>query len=198
METSEEWFKAIIEKDNKKIDELISSGIDINIQNEDENTALILSVDNILGYNSSIFNKMLSLGADANIHNGSGYTALHNACFIKNTSCIKKLIKAGADVNLPHHYYGHSLMISIYVNDYEASKILIKAGSELDIKNHNGQDFYNCLKSKRMVRRMVNDLAFQRSLPEDILLKLSKYNLINKNIKIQKVELFKAYGWGLI
>merc|ERR1711933_399701 len=45
-------------------------------------------------------NFLLSMGADVNLANGSGYTPLHNACGSGELGGIKILLGARADLNL--------------------------------------------------------------------------------------------------
>jgi serine/threonine-protein phosphatase 6 regulatory ankyrin repeat subunit B len=161
------------------IKKLICNGADVNIQNNDGNTALIfaiktyeqkisllnsksinLSYEKIKKIKNKINNqthlvikKLINYGADLNIRNNQGYTALMIACLITNNSIVEKLIHYGADINIMDNCGYTALFYTISSHEYSKDEInnyllyqeenlivdkLITNGANLNIKYKNG------------------------------------------------------------
>lgn len=110
------------------IKDLIDSGVDPNIQDENGDTPLIRAckIKNI-----KLVNYILEKGVNLNIQNNEGYTALLIACKKGYVETIKLLLEKGANVNLRNlenknaYYYA-------YVNrEYDICKLLIEYGSDI-------------------------------------------------------------------
>lgn len=88
---------------------LLNIGADINIQNEEGNTPLILAVKKSKVY---IIKILLNSGVDPNIQNEEGETALMFACR-KSVKMTEILLKYGADVNIQNKIGMTALMLII-------------------------------------------------------------------------------------
>ncbi len=77
-------------------------------------------------------------GADVNVQNKNGDTALHLATDNENTEIIKKLIEAGADVNVQNKNGDTALHLAIDNKNTEIIKKLIEAGADVNVQNKNG------------------------------------------------------------
>ena len=94
-----------LHKDNKEntsikltiIQQLIEKGANINIQNEDGLTVLMMATDEGL---SEIVELLLQNGADPNIHGDKGWTALMCACSHGNSKVAKNLLRYNANPQL--------------------------------------------------------------------------------------------------
>ena len=85
------------EKKLKIIQRLIEKGANINIQNEDGVTALMMASNEGL---SEIVELLLQNGADPNIHSNNGRTALMRACNHGNSKVAKHLLRFNANPQL--------------------------------------------------------------------------------------------------
>lgn len=84
--------------DIKRIESLLSSGnYNIDAYDKEENTALHWTVYN---GKAEAVQKLLSLGASANIKNNKGSTSLHWAVYNGYPTIVEVLVNFGADVNI--------------------------------------------------------------------------------------------------
>ena len=111
---TEELVKAATIKDFDKLKQLLQEGVDVNAQDSQGRTALMMSLvpnfrnDNIFNLlNTSKENNDIQItqylienGADADIQNNRGDTALIFAIELSNKNAAKLLIEKGANVNV--------------------------------------------------------------------------------------------------
>lgn len=95
------------------IDFLVKNKVNIDGQDKFGNTCLILTSS--FGDDISV-QKILLAGANVNITDTNGHTALHNATFGKHISTAKLLLENGADASIQDKHGG---MAHIYVVDQE-------------------------------------------------------------------------------
>lgn len=86
---------------------LLNHGADLNIQDNDGNTALMYAADQGL---SDIFELLLEGGADPDIQNRSGNTALMMASYQDHTEIVRLLLDHGADPNIKNRFGNSALM----------------------------------------------------------------------------------------
>jgi ankyrin repeat protein/outer membrane protein assembly factor BamB len=110
---------------NEEVKKLLDKGVDVNVRNDDGNTALIEAVND---GNVELVKMLLQAGANPNLKNDSG-TALHlilNPYYAKvKGEIIKLLLDAGADFNLKNvnwytpvelaHNFGDSGSVRLFV-----------------------------------------------------------------------------------
>ena len=77
-------------------------------------------------------------GADVNLQDEDGNTALMWAVSSAYTEAVKALIAANADVNLQNIYGETALMWAASKGDTEIVKVLIAAGADLNLQNNSG------------------------------------------------------------
>lgn len=119
---------------------LLAHNADPNIQNDYEQTALILAC---IHSNKEIVELLLNNNADTDIQDYKNRTALFYACFnLKNNKLIRILLEKRADPNLKD-IYGYTPLIYAckrsncdFVN--KMVKILLKRGADPDLQDKNG------------------------------------------------------------
>jgi uncharacterized protein len=89
---------AVIEKDTVKIEQLLLSGVDINIQDKNSGTTVLMIASSYYYYDN-IVEYLISNGADVNLKDSEGKTALLWAAS-NSLPNAKILVANGADVNL--------------------------------------------------------------------------------------------------
>jgi|WetSurMetagenome_2_1015567.scaffolds.fasta_scaffold38752_4 uncharacterized protein len=89
---------AVIEKDTVKLEQLLLSGIDINIQDKNSGTTVLMIASSYYYYDN-IVEYLISNGADINLKDSEGKTALLWAAS-NSLPNAKILVANGADVNL--------------------------------------------------------------------------------------------------
>lgn len=139
------FIQAATRGNNNKVKEFIKSGVDINMKDTDDKTALMYAVKSNLLF---VVNTLIDAGADPNIQDREGRTALMMA---STNKIFNKLLDAGADVNIKNINGDNFLVVKLdYFGNLDDQKIrffekLVSKG--LNIKNENkfGRSFYDIL-----------------------------------------------------
>lgn len=83
--------------------------------------------------------QLLTAGADLNVGDYNGQTAIYKACAARQTEVVKLLIKARANVNIATKYGSESPITVAAEKGYEdILTLLIKAGAQINPKLNNG------------------------------------------------------------
>jgi len=89
-----------------------------------------------------IFERLLELGAEVNVHDFAGYTPLHHCLTSAGNSTTfsmaKLLLKHGADVNAVNRFGDTALMEPIMGHKLDYIKLLVENGADPFIKNTDG------------------------------------------------------------
>ncbi len=116
---------------------LISKGADININHSVYKfTPLHLA---ILGGHEEAMTILASNGADLNLTEYNGWSALHYACRDGYTDVVDKFLEFNPDVNLQTSAGYTSLMLAAYNGAFEICEMLVKNGADIDIISSEGQ-----------------------------------------------------------
>lgn len=154
---AEEFVKAATTKDFDKLKQLLQDGVDINSQDSQGRTALMMSlipnfrndnVFNLLNTNAEnndekITQFLIENGADVNIQNSRGDTALIFAIELSNKNAVKLLIEKGANVNVTNNKKENALFYT--PNDenqatvLEMMKLLIEAKINVNQQDEHGE-----------------------------------------------------------
>jgi len=124
--------------DIRIIKELITLGVDINIQDSVRQTALIISVMQNYLY---IVNLLLTAHANPNIVDLYGNTALIYAAYniTDDINIVNALIKAGADLDYKNYSGDTALIFAIRKKiNIDILDALITAGANINIQNNDG------------------------------------------------------------
>lgn len=81
---------------------------------------------------------LIELGADVNVRDGRGETALHLACRGGKASIVRALIEAGANPNALTEEGAAPLLIAGYFGSEEVARALIGSGAEIDRSDDEG------------------------------------------------------------
>ncbi|BCS83611.1 putative ankyrin repeat protein [Cotonvirus japonicus] len=132
-----------IEKDAKLIKLLLECGANVNIQNNDGKTALMLLVK-YSENNLDVIKLLLDNGADVNIKENSGWTALMSISVFHDklhyVDVIKLLLEYNAEINLQSKGGWTALMLA---SKYSATntdivKLLLDNNADINLKNKDG------------------------------------------------------------
>lgn len=127
--------------DTAKVQELIKSGMDVNVQYNGKNG---LHVACEAG-SPQIVELLLGAGADVDSlsEDGGGVTALQRVTWgfgvTKSMDVFKLLLKNGANPNLSNGRYEYPLFYAIEARDPEMVKQLIDSGARLNVKSTSGK-----------------------------------------------------------
>lgn len=159
---NKQFIKEIIRKNNfNKLNKLLNNGVDINVQNKDGNTPLIISL--IYYYYHSYLNTplrnighcilsaftskyyyledisqndiidyLVNNGANVNIKNNKNKTALMYASTYDNFNIVNYLLKHGADPNIKDNYGYTALTYASIYSDKTICKCLIDNGADIN------------------------------------------------------------------
>ncbi len=122
---NEDFFKAIEENKVDVVKEFLNKKIDVNMQNNNGYTALMISED------YEISKLLLEHGADVDIKNKYNNTALNIA---ENANIIKLLLENGANTEINDNYE----CTAIYTSNIEKIKLLVKYGANIEGNSSDG------------------------------------------------------------
>ena len=121
-------LRAACEKnDAKTVALLITAGADVNKDDEDGETPLVVA--SRLGHTETV-KLLIEKGADVNKADEDGSTPLHLAVYPGRTEIVKLLIAAGADVNKAAWNGSTPLLVASYNGHTEIVELLKQAGAK--------------------------------------------------------------------
>jgi len=163
----------------KHVKGLLRNGIDPNIKDKRDNTALIYASFN---GNTEIVKTLLKYGANPNILDNANTSPLHLAIRQGNLEITKLLIESGADINSKDFMNSTPIMRAIRKKRTDIIEILINNNADLDIKNKQKLNSY--------------DLAFRSSNPLilSLLIKNLTQHEITKLKKLREVALQNKFN----
>ena len=124
-----------IERDIENVEHLIALNVDLNVQDENGMTSLMIASQD---GNLELVEQFIKGGADLNIQAMFGDTALIFATRKKQHECVKKLLKHGANTNY-HGKNGDTALIHAAKERCEdILYTLLKSGANPNITNDNG------------------------------------------------------------
>ena len=127
-------FYAIKYKNRYALQELLSNGADANYRNNENMTALHLSV---LKKDPTMVKMLMKYIKNIDARTNRGSTALHYACNFQLVDIVKILLEHGADQNIIEIEYDfYPIFYVVVQNNIEITKLLIDNGA-----NPNNQDY---------------------------------------------------------
>ena len=96
--------------------------------------------------NTEQVRELLDAGADINIQDKFGETALMRAAAWGHTGVMELLIRAGAEIDRPNKYGWTALMVAAAWGHTGVMELLIRAGADPGIKNNEGRTAIDLLK----------------------------------------------------
>lgn len=87
---------------------------------------------------SDIAKELIEAGADLEIKNIDGNTALWNACFGQDYKCVELLVKADIDLDNENDNGVTALMYSASAGKVDMVKLLVEFGADKSIENLDG------------------------------------------------------------
>ena len=128
---------------------LLDGGLDINAQDGWGITALGYAVS----YGpADVVRLLLQHGANVNVRNDAGQTALHNTVlsYSADVDVVQALLDGGADVNAREADGGTALHTAAYVGPADVVRLLLHRGADVDARANNGRTaLHNALYSGR-------------------------------------------------
>lgn len=120
---------------------LIDRGYDLNyqgvgFQSEKQMTPLMTAAS--LG-NKKIVELLLDHGADMDLRDNLGYTALHWAAYYNHSAVAEALVKRGASLNIQDRKGSTPLILAAYYGHLGTVKALVEGGAKTDIEDKRGQ-----------------------------------------------------------
>lgn len=132
-------YRATLINDINKVEDLLASGVDVNMNNFDRegNTPLIISSIKGKGYKDlCIF--LIDKGATVNMGNRYGSTPLHHASLWGHLDIVELLLDKGAEVN-GRNNAGETPLFSACLNcEYNIIDKLVSLGADWNIADNQG------------------------------------------------------------
>ena len=132
---------AITNGDVTVVNVLLQNGANANAfaVNEDYSRSALMLAS--IGNNAEIVKILIDFGADVNVQNNNGWTALtFAASYSKNPQVVTTLLNFGANVNAKDKDNDTVLINAVHYNEnIEIIKILLQSGAYVNAKNNSGQ-----------------------------------------------------------
>ncbi|RFU79266.1 pfs, nacht and ankyrin domain [Trichoderma arundinaceum] len=116
---------------------LIETGAYVDYKDESGQTLLFIMQRFVEPEGKLIFQRLIDKGADVNVKNNSGNTALCEAVVHKREDMIKLLIENSADPNIQNHN-GQTALWVAYDNE-AAARLLLENGADPNIQDNDGE-----------------------------------------------------------
>jgi hypothetical protein len=121
-----------------EVDRLVAEGVGVNARGNQGATPLLWSMRNLQG-----FQKLLSLGADANAVFGDGSSVLHWAATGKNPAFLELALRHGGNPNLVAGTRGETPLFRAVGAQRKAIELLLSAGADVNARSSEG-DIAGC------------------------------------------------------
>ena len=122
--------------DTETVLSLIEAGVDVNIQDENGMTALMIAAQT---GQVELVEAFIKAEANMNIRTCFGDTALICATMKKQKNSVNKLLEFGANVNIQGQYGQTALFHAAKKKDEESLKALLQCNANPDIKDNDGK-----------------------------------------------------------
>ena len=129
-----EFLLKVSERDIENALELVKRGVDVNVQNDNGMTALMIASE---ATNIKLLEELYWMGADVNIQNSVGDTALILATMKREIECMKELLKFtfGADTSIRGKNGLTALMHAAKNGDVNCLQVLLDRGADPNVSN---------------------------------------------------------------
>ena len=119
---------------------LLEAGADVNAADSDGNTPLLASMgpERRGGTLADLPMRLLALGADPNLRDGRGRSALHKAAPVEGPEVVRALLEAGADPHAPTGAGLSPLHIAAESGSPGVVDLLVSAGVNPDVRTGDG------------------------------------------------------------
>lgn len=125
---------AIGNNDIETVRLFLDCGVDVNIKNRLEDTALIHAV---LHDRLEIVKLLISKGADVNLQDSEGNSPLHHTA-LRCEKLAELLLASGAILNAKNNVEDTPLHVAVKQGDVKLAKIFLDHGADLKVKNNEG------------------------------------------------------------
>lgn len=130
-------FHAVQNGDVKETKDLLKTGADLNYQNPQRNNNTVLHYSNPTNgkYHSNCFKELIKGGANPNIQNATGKTAVHTAAENNNVEALEIMLegKIRLDLNITDDNGYTPLYYAVYNKKLEAIEFLVSEGADLSV-----------------------------------------------------------------
>lgn len=113
----------------------LKAGFNINTQDENGNTALMVAAQND---KTLMVSRLLAQNADPNLRRRQGHNALHDAAERGNAILVQILVDAGVDVNSADNAGNRALHFAAYNGRKECVELLLRLNSDPAARNKDG------------------------------------------------------------
>ena len=134
--------------------DLIVLGANVNWQDEENYNSTPLHVVSIFG-SVEIARMLIDAGADLNVQDKDGWTALHEAARNGQVEVARMLIDAGADLDVQGKWNRTPLHWAARDGEVEIAKVLLDAGARKDIRDDEGNLPYDLAKTEELKKLCV-------------------------------------------
>jgi len=131
---------------------LLDGGVEVDVRIDQGRSPMMNIIkEGKSGYGSPVVKVLLDNGADPNLQDNSGSTALHYAAMNGRVDIIQLMIEHGASLDLTNDLGNTALHLSSSRSKSGAVSVLIEQGASLDLKNDNGETALDVAKEDEII-----------------------------------------------
>ena len=137
MEPEDPLFKAISDNDVEKVRQLAPADLELN--RSDRRRGMSLLTEAVQRGNKEVVAMLLALGADVNLRNGNGRTALMYLSENTTPEILRDLLSAGARLNAREDGGANPFMIAAASSPVRVLRDMIEAGAQVNARDSSGE-----------------------------------------------------------
>lgn len=146
-------FQAIMSKDENRVEECLSLGVNLECLNDVGHTPLIVAA--IYG-NHRILYQLIAAGANINAVDNFGCTGLFWAMHRRNIDSLTLLLRYGANPNLANNDKEIALHLAVSWGHLEFITVLIEYGSAVNKCSKSGRALWSSAKANQCSEDIIN------------------------------------------
>lgn len=150
-------FNAIEANDLDLVKYFVNIGLDVNKISGYGDTPLLRSVGKYRYVDADIISFLIASGANLELKNSSGNTALYEAVQWTKDDIVKVLVASGADTNTCNNYNRTPIMLLCHNDNLAVLKLLLKAGADINAINLSGDTFLHHIIKGKYITDLVKE-----------------------------------------
>ena len=149
-----EWLRILQENDYLGAKALITSGADLSVTNEQEESVLFVALKR--NCDDEIIELLIEAGADMYYRDSEGVSVFDYAIQYGNKKLVDRFLSQGVDVNATTRKSSMTpLMVAVCYNQFDITKKLLDKGAKIESRDSSGISAYDFARKMRREKMMA-------------------------------------------